>query len=171
MSQRQCRFCQKPFQPSRYHPEQTACSESPCQQQRRAESRQKKLAKDPEYREVCRDSSRKWRASNPDYWKQYRARNPASTERNRERQHQRDDRQRLFDLANNNVALDLKPLIASVYILGPAGVDLANNNLASAKLLILQTHPRKATKAKASCKQHPSGQTPPLCPTTVEKRC
>jgi len=172
MSQRHCRFCQKPFQPSRYHPEQTACPEPQCQQHRRNHSRQKKLAEDPEYREVCRDSARKWRANNPDYWKQYRARSPESTQRNRERQHQRDERQRLLDLANNNVALDLKPLVASVFVLGPAGVDLANNNLASAKLLILQGPPRKPVKAEASCKQHPSGQTPPFCPTTEESlRC
>jgi hypothetical protein len=172
MSQRHCLFCQKPFQPSRYHPEQTACAEPQCQQQRRSRSRKKKLAEDPEYREVCRDSARKWRANNPGYWKQYRAQNPESTVRNRERQHQRDEHQRVLDLANNHLALDLKPLVANVFVLGPAGVDLANNNLASAKLLILQGPPRKPAKAETSCKQHPSGQASAFCPTTEENlRC
>lgn len=166
--QRQCRFCQKSFQASRYHPEQAACSEPACQQQRRSQSRQKKLAEDPEYREVCRDSARKWRANNPGYWKQYRARNPASVDRNRDRQHQRDERQRVLDLANNTVAVDLKPLVASVFVFGPVAADLANNNLAPARLLILQGPSHKSARAGKSCKQQPSGQALPLCPITEE---
>ncbi len=51
---------------------------------RRADYHRKKLAVDPEYRDVCRDSPRKWRSRNPDYWKQYRQKNPRSAERNRQ---------------------------------------------------------------------------------------
>ena len=43
-----------------------------------------KIAADPEYGEVCRDSRRKWRASHPDYWKQYRENHPAAVERTAE---------------------------------------------------------------------------------------
>ena len=46
-----------------------------------------KIAADPEYREVCRDSPRKWRSRNPDYWKQYREKNLASADRTRQQQH------------------------------------------------------------------------------------
>lgn len=45
-----------------------------------------KIASDPVYREVCRDSSRKWRARNADYWKSYREAHPAVTERNCQQQ-------------------------------------------------------------------------------------
>jgi hypothetical protein len=55
----------------------------PCQQRRRAESGKHILADDPEYRQVCRDSARKWRADHPGYWKQYRAAKPEAVERNR----------------------------------------------------------------------------------------
>jgi hypothetical protein len=157
MEQRCCRFCQRQFEPSRFHLEQTVCSDKPCQQRRRSENRKQKLALDAEYRQVCRDSARKWRANHPGYWKQYRAAKPESVQRNRTQQQQRDLRQRLTDLANNNSALDLKSSAAGVWLFGPVVKDLANNNLASAQVLILQGSWRKLPLRKASCKQHPSG--------------
>jgi hypothetical protein len=157
MEQRCCRFCQQQFAPSRFHPQQTACSAEPCQQQRRNQNRKRKLARDVEYRQVCRDSARKWRANHPGYWKRYRAAKPASVERNRTRQQQRDLRRRLAGLANNSSALDLKSSAAGVWLLGTAAEDLANNNLASAQVFILQGSLRKPPLREASCKQHPSG--------------
>lgn len=157
MDQRCCRFCQRQFEPSRFHPEQTACSDKPCQQRRCGESRKQKLVLDPEYREVCRDSARKWRANHAGYWKQYRAAKPDSVERNRTQQRKRDLRRRLADLANNNSALDLKACVAGVWFLGPAAEALANNNLASVQVFILQGSMRKQPLREASCKQHPSG--------------
>ena len=157
MDQRCCRFCQKQFEPSRFQPEQAVCSDKPCQQQRRSQNRKQMLALDPEYREVCRDSARKWRANHAGYWKQYRAAKPECVERNRIQQQKRDLRQRLVDLANNNSALDLKASVAGVWLLGPAAETLANNNLASAQVFILQGSLRKPPLREASCKQHPSG--------------
>ncbi len=157
MEQRCCRFCQQQFAPSRFHPEQTACSAEPCQRQRRNQNRKRKLAHDAEYRQVCRDSARKWRANHADYWKPYRAANPGSVARNRSQQRQRDLLRRLSNLANNNSALDLKSSAAAVWLLGPAVQDLANNNLASAQVFILQGATRKPPLREASCKQHPSG--------------
>jgi len=162
MSERCCRYCDQQFQPSRCHPEQTACSQRVCQQRRRADNRKQKLISDPEYRQVCRESARKWRADHPGYWKQYRAAHPPVAERNRARQRQRDQRQRLLDLANNNSALDLKSSVAGVWLLGPATVDLANNNLASAQVFIVQGPARKPPASEASCKQHLSGLAPAL---------
>lgn len=130
MDQRRCRFCQGHFDPSRFHPEQTVCSAKVCQQRRRAESRQHKLATDPEYRQVCRDSARKWRAGHPGYGKKHRADKPEGAERNRMQQH-RDQHQRLLDLANNNVA--------------------------SAQVFIVPSLRRKPPASAPSCKQHPSG--------------
>jgi hypothetical protein len=157
MDQRCCRFCRRQFFPSRFHLEQTACSARPCQQQRRRQSRKQQLAVDAEYRQVCRDSARKWRANHTQYWKQYRAAHPGSVERNRAQQQQRDLRRRLADLANNNSALDLKSSVAGVWLLGPAAADLANNNLASAQVVILQRSMRQPPLPETSCKQHPSG--------------
>ena len=157
MEQWCCRFCQQQFAPSRFHPEQNACSAAPCQRQRRNQNRKHKLAQDEEYRQVCCDSARKWRANHSGYWKRYRAAKPASVEQNRTQQRQRDLRRRLADLANNNSALDLKSSAAGVWLLGPATQDLANNNLASAQVFILQSPTRKAPHLEVSCKQHLSG--------------
>jgi hypothetical protein len=66
-------------------------------------------------------------------------------------------RRRLADLANNNSALDLKSSVAGVWLLGSAAEDLANNNLASAHVFILQGSLRKQPLGEESCKQHPSG--------------
>jgi hypothetical protein len=165
---RRCRFCARPFQPSRFHPAQAACSSKPCQDRRRAASRAENLANDAEYREVCRDSARKWRAANPDYWTRYRARNPQSATQNREQQRQRDERQRLLDLANNNLASNLKSFDATVWIFEPSQRHLANNNSAPSKVLILQRDPRKPAGRAASCKQHPSFPEHPFGPTTEE---
>ena len=133
------------------------CSDKRCQQQRRNQSRKQQLIRDPEYRAVCRDSARKWRANHPGYWKRYRAAKPESVTRNRTQQRQRDLRRRLAALANNNVALDLKASVAGVWLLGPAGEALANNNLAAAQVFILQDPMRQQPLPEASCKQHPSG--------------
>jgi hypothetical protein len=157
MIERRCCYCDQQFQVSRCHPDQAVCSRSDCQKRRRADSRKQKLASDPEYRDVCRESARKWRRDHPGYWQQYRAVHPQSVEQNRKRQRQRDQRRRLLDLANNNSALDLKSSVAGVWLLGPDAEDLANNNLATAQVFILQSPMRKPVTAETSCKQHPSG--------------
>jgi len=157
MEQRSCPFCQQQFAPSGFHPEQTACSAKTCQRQRRHQNRKRKLALDPEYRQVCRDSARKWRADHPGYWNVYRAAKPESVARNRTQQQQRDLRRRLSHLANSNSALDLKSSAARVWLLGPAAADLANNNLASTQVFILQGITRKPPAQEVSCKQHPAG--------------
>jgi hypothetical protein len=157
MSERRCYYCGQEFQPSRCHPEQAVCSQFTCQRRRRADNRKQKLIADPEYRDVCRESARKWRADHPRYWQQYRAKHPQSLERNRRGQRQRDRRQLLLHLANNNSALDLKSSVAGVWLLGPDADDLANNNLATAQVFIVQGPVRKPPTSEVSCKQHPSG--------------
>jgi len=72
MDERRCRYCKKSFQPSKFQSRQTVCSEPGCQRRRRTDYQRERIASDPEYREVCRDSPRKWRARNPDYWERYR---------------------------------------------------------------------------------------------------
>ncbi len=157
MDQKCCRFCRRQFELSRFHPEQTACSDQSCQRQRRSENRKQKLILDAEYRQICRDSARKWRANHPGYWREYRVAKPESVQRNRSQQRQRDLRQRLSNLANNNSALDLKSSAAGVWLLGPSAGDLANNNLASTQVVILQSSLRKPPGQETSCKQQLSG--------------
>ena len=152
MGERHCRYCEKSFQPSKYQPNQVVCSDPLCQQKRRSEYRQQKLATDPEYREVCRDSSRKWRAENFGYWKRYREKNPDSANRNREQQKKRDRKRRLLNLANNASALDLKNTAASVWLLNTPAVDLANNNSVPAQVWVIEPLPRRKGPGWEACK-------------------
>jgi hypothetical protein len=157
MGERRCRYCEKTFQPSKYQPQQAVCSKQDCQQRRRIEYRRHKLQADQEYRQVCQDSSRKWRSRNPDYWRQYRAKHPAAVIQNREKQKTRDTRQHLRDLANNTSALDLKHSAAAIWLLNGHATDLANNNSVSAQVWVIKALPARKGPGRESCKQQPAG--------------
>jgi len=157
MSDRRCHYCQQVFQPVRYHPQQRVCSRPDCQRQRRRDYHRQKIASDPIYRQVCLDSPGKWRKAHPGYWNLYRRDHPQQAERNRQLQQLRDQKRRVQNLANNNLAFDLRHCAAEVWLLGPAAHDLVNNNLASSQLLILQPLGLPRQPGRASCKQHPSG--------------
>ena len=90
------------------------------------------------YRQVCNDRSQKWRAENPGYWKRYRQTHLDTTARNRTLQQTRDQKRRVRDLANNNLALDLKSCAAGVWLFGPAASHLANNTLATTQVFIVE---------------------------------
>ena len=147
MGERVCRYCQCSFQPSKFQPAQTACSDPACQRRRRNDYHRRKVANDPVYRQVCQDSAQQWRAEHPGYWVHLREQNPARAERNRQRQRQRDERRRQRGLANNNSA-----------------PSLANNSPA-----IRQAIESKASAA--SCQQQPSGQTVTACPIKGSGPC
>lgn len=160
MNDRRCRYCQQAFQPDPYHPQQRVCTQPACQSQRRSDYHRKKIASDPVYQQVCLESPRKWRKTQPDYWKKYRQDHPEQVERNRQQQQLRDQKRLVRNLANNNLAFDLKPFAVKAWLLGTAADDLANNNLATPNLLILQPLGTLPAAGKAPCKQHPSGVAP-----------
>lgn len=157
MGERRCRYCEKLFQPSKFQPRQTVCGGAACQLKRRTDYHKEKLASDPEYREGCRDSPRKWRARNPGYWKQYRAKNPAAVEQNCQRQKPRDQKRKLCNLANNTSVLDLKHSAAQVWLVGSGAAHLANNNAASAQVWVIEALSPQRVPPASSCKQHPAG--------------
>src|ERR1700677_4942657 len=157
MVERRCRYCEQVFQPSKFQPGQSVCSGPECQRRRRADNRRQKIASDPEYRQVCQDSARKWRARNPDYWRRRRESNPAVVENNRQQQQVRDQKQRLRDLANNNSAFDLKRSAAEIWLLGAGLQSLANNNSAPAQVWILEPLPSRKPPQSEACKQQRSG--------------
>jgi len=134
---KRCTYCKQSFQTSRYRPDQRVCSSIQCQRQRRTEYHRKKLAEDPVYREQCRDSQRKWRENNPAYMQDYRA-DIRSKERVSKNPGLLRELRRLLKLAKNNVALDLKSLDASVWLVCRKGVFSEKNIVASAKVVILQ---------------------------------
>jgi hypothetical protein len=157
MVERRCRYCQQAFQPSKYQPNQSVCSQPECQRQRRTEYHRTRLAADAEYAETCRESARKWRQQHPDYWKHYRQSHPSSADRNRKQQRDRDRKQRLIKLANNTSASDLKPCHAAVWLLGTELHHLANNNSVPSQVWVLEAVPPRSASSAASCKQQRSG--------------
>jgi hypothetical protein len=157
MRERRCRYCQKAFQISKFRPLQTVCGEAACQRQRRTDYHREKIAADPDYRDVCRDSPRKWRARNSGYWRQYRAEHPDTVARNRERQRLRDKRERLRNLANNTSARDLKHSAAEVWLVGARAESLANNTLAPGQVWVIEALAPLRHPGPSPCKQHPSG--------------
>jgi hypothetical protein len=114
------------------------CSQPECQRQRRADYHRQRIADDPEYAEIVRDSRRKWRERHPGYQKSYRQMHPTAVDRNRDLQHQRDARRRVQFLVKNNLALDLKRCAAEAWLVGPAVEDLVKNNLAACQMFIFQ---------------------------------
>ena len=62
---------------------QTFCSTPDCQRVRKALWQKQKLASDPDYKESQHLSNNKWLQNNPDYWKDYRGKNPKKADRNR----------------------------------------------------------------------------------------
>jgi hypothetical protein len=133
-----CPYCYQSFQPSKFRPDQIVCSLPECQRRRCAIQRRAKLAADPEYAQVVRDSQKKWRDAHPDYQKSYRQAHPDAVERNRRKQRERDCKQRLTNLVKNNLALDLKHAATEAWLIGPAAASLVKNNLVSSKLFIFQ---------------------------------
>ena len=62
---------------------QKYCSKPKCQKARRALWQKQKMQNDSEYKETQKLSNQKWLRNNPDYWKNYRHKNPEKTNRNR----------------------------------------------------------------------------------------
>lgn len=135
---RRCVYCEKAFQPSKYRPDQKICSDADCQKRRRADYHRNKIASDPEYAQVVRDSQKKWREAHPSYQREYWRTHGDAVDRNREQQRQRDRKRHLTKLVKNNVALDLKHSAAEVWLLDDPAEPLVKNNLASARILIVQ---------------------------------
>lgn len=168
---RQCPYCQQSFRPSLYRPQQQVCSQEACQRQRRTQYHRQKLKADPEYRQIVRDSQKKWRQAHPDYGGQYRSQHPQAVERNRQRQKLRDGRRRVQQLAKNNLAVDLKHSVAEVWLLGSGVNHLAKNNLASAQVFIFQQLGSSPAAANPPCKEHPSGEPASATVYTVSEPC
>ena len=138
MKDKLCRYCGNEFRPSRYHPNQQVCSTAGCQLRRRTDYHRRKLTEDIAYREQCLDSQRKWRAKNPQYMKRYRVERQARSHLTGDKQRLATELHRLLALVENNLVFDLRSVEASIWLVGPNGLLGEKNNLASAKIIVLQ---------------------------------
>lgn len=78
-----CRFCHKLFPRSPRHTNQDCCKDKDCQRAKKREWQKNKMKNDPDYKSNQEDCRKRWKETNPDYWKEYRKKNPHYVERNR----------------------------------------------------------------------------------------
>ena len=62
---------------------QSYCGEPPCQRARKADWKRAKLGQDRDYRHNHIEDNKSWRSANPEYWREYRQKNPEKEKRNR----------------------------------------------------------------------------------------
>jgi len=84
-----CLCCKRRFKAHPAVRDQRYCSDPDCQKARKRKWQKEKLARDSDYRANQAEAQRQWRGRNKDYWREYRRRNPAYTERNRILQRER----------------------------------------------------------------------------------
>ena len=84
-----CRHCRKKFTPHSSVPNQQFCGNTECQRARKRQWQREKLDRDPDYRENQTAAQKAWLDNHPDYWQEYRKQNPASAEKNRLKQRER----------------------------------------------------------------------------------
>jgi hypothetical protein len=120
---RRCLACGKLFVPCPQVKEQQYCSKPECQKERKRRWHRKKLLDDPAYVHNRRDAQRRWREAHPDYWRKYRNTNPASVEKNRQRQRERNRLRtgRLRGIAKTDASWGESDIIPGRYLLVPVG--------------------------------------------------
>jgi hypothetical protein len=94
MEARICLACGGSFEPCKRVKNQKYCSKPECQRERKRRWEREKLADDPAYLENRRNSQKKWRERNPEYWRKYRERNQDYVKKNRLRQRERNARRK-----------------------------------------------------------------------------
>jgi hypothetical protein len=95
MEKRRCAACHKLFHPRPQCPKQKFCAVSQCQRERKRRWQKARRAADSDYRDNEVQANRQWRSQHPDYWREYRRKNPQSVIRNRDKQRERDRVRRL----------------------------------------------------------------------------
>ena len=111
-----------------------------CQRERRRRWQQIKLQSDADYRANQAQAHRAWAAGRSEYWREYRAKHPAYTDRNRLEQRRRDRRRRAMDLAKMDASASIHPVPSGTYRLVPeAEGDLAKKDAWTVRLTVIST--------------------------------
>jgi hypothetical protein len=114
-ARRRCAACGKHFKVLPQVPDQSYCAESACQRERRKLWQRLRRIEDPDYRDNQARAQEAWLARNPDYWRDYRRRNPEYTQHNRDRQRVRAQERRGDTSAPVIEAEVASPLTSGLY--------------------------------------------------------
>lgn len=85
-ARRRCAACGKPFRVRPQVPDQSYCSDPACQRERKKLWQRDRRSTDPDYRDNQSRAQQAWLARNPNYWREYRARNRQYTDGRQGRQ-------------------------------------------------------------------------------------
>lgn len=114
-----CRNCRRKFNPCPRVRNQLYCGRPKCRRAWKRKWQRRKRAEDIEYQDNQESAQKAWRKRHPEYWQEYRQRNPVSTEENRLKQRERNRAQR--KLSNESIPR----MIAKMDSINPANADSA----------------------------------------------
>jgi hypothetical protein len=138
MECRRCASCGRSFRPRAQVPQQRYCGMAACQRERRRRWQQTRLRSDDDYRANQAQARQAWAGRHGDYRREYRARHPDYTERNRLEQRRRDRQRRVARLAKIDASTPLHAVPSGTYRLLPetAG-DLARMDAWTVKITVI----------------------------------
>jgi hypothetical protein len=87
-----CVYCKRRFAVNPRIYNQQYCSNPECQRVRKRKWQKEKLARESDYRSNQAAAQKEWCSRNKGYWREYRNKNPAYAERNRQQQKDRNRR-------------------------------------------------------------------------------
>ena len=138
MECRRCASCGQAFQPRAQVPQQRYCGKAACQRERRRRWHQSRLRGDGDYRANQAQAQQAWAGRHGDYWREYRAKHPDYTDRNRLEQRRRDRRRRVARLAKMDASPPIHPVPSGTYrLLAEAGGDLAKMDAWTVKITLI----------------------------------
>ena len=138
MECRRCAACDRTFGPRAQVPHQRYCAVAACQRERRRRWQQSKLHSDADYRANQRQAQRAWADGHGEYWREYRARHPDYTDRNRVEQRRRDRGRRLARLAKMDASTPISAVPSGTYrLLATTGDDLAKKAAWTVKITLI----------------------------------
>jgi hypothetical protein len=105
---------------------------------------------DPDYRHNQKESQKKWRQDNPDYWRKYRKNHPKYRVHNRRKQKERDAKRREKRLAKMDALAPLNNIKTGSYYLIPVSEDLAKMDALKQEIYIISD---RCDKPSGSCKK------------------
>jgi hypothetical protein len=123
--ERPCANCGQLFKPHPSVRNQKYCSERSCQRKRKRDWEKSKLSQDSDYRINKSTSRKRWHSSHPEYWKEYRRKNPSKEERNRIKQHSRNQQVRLkrSKIAKSDELKADQKRISGLFLMVPVSED------------------------------------------------
>jgi len=108
----ECVHCGDTVIRSGKNPKQAYCGKYECQRKRKTKWEKNKIKTDPDYKANRRDSQQTWKEDNPNYWGEYRKKNPERTKRNKILQKVRYQRQKRKK--SENQARDSSKVVAKM---------------------------------------------------------